>query len=92
MGAFSAATVWSGGIIPLATPLASVSGVMRPIRLAFFDERLVGLNVQRRFRPAQRLHGNFLSHLVLVFAQLLQAMGVRPADLGIMPFAAGMGS
>lgn len=26
----------------------------------------------------------FLSHFVLVFAQLLQAIGVLPADLGIM--------
>lgn len=61
-----------------------------PTRLAFFDARLVGLKVHRRFLPAQREHGNFLSHFVFVFAQLLQAMGVRPADLGIMPFAAGI--
>jgi hypothetical protein len=58
--------------------------------LAFLDERRVGRSVHRRLRPAQRLHGNFLSHLVLVLAQLLHAMGVLPADLGIMPLAAGM--
>lgn len=61
------------------------------MRAAFFDDRRVGLRVQRRLRPAHREHGNFLSHLVFVFAQLLQAMGVRPADFGIVPFA-GMAS
>ncbi len=45
-----------------------------------------------RFLPAHREHGNFLSHFVFVFAQLLQAIGVRPADFGIMPLAAGIGS
>lgn len=90
IGAFSAATVWSGGRIPLATPLAIVSAVIKPIRLAFLDDRRVGRRVHRRFRPAQRLQGNFLSHFVFVLAQLLHAMGVLPADLGIMPLAAGM--
>jgi len=83
---FSAARVSPGGIWPAA---ASVSGVMRPIRLAFLVDRLVGRRVQRRLRPAQRLHGNFLSHLVFVLAQLLQAIGVRPADFGIMPLLGG---
>ena len=63
-----------------------------PNLAAFFDARRVGLRVQRKFRAAHREHGNFLSHFVLVLAQLLHAMGVRPADLGIMPFAAGRGS
>jgi len=62
------------------------------MRCAFFDDRRVGRKVHRRFRPAQRLHGNFLSHLVLVLAQLLHAIGVLPADLGIMPLAAGIAS
>jgi hypothetical protein len=53
------------------------------MRCAFFDCLLVGLSVHLRFLAAQREHGNFLSHLVLVLAQLLQAIGVRPADLGI---------
>ena len=55
-------------------------------------DRRVGLSVHRRFRPAHRLQGNFLSHFVFVLAQLEHAMGVRPADLGIMPFAAGIAS
>ena len=63
-----------------------------PIRAAFFDDRRVGRSVHRRLRPAHREQGNFLSHLVLVLAQLLQAIGVRPADFGIMPLAAGTGS
>lgn len=62
------------------------------MRFAFFDDRRVGLSVHRRFRPAHRLQGNFLSHFVFVFAQLLQAIGVRPADFGIMPFTAGIAS
>lgn len=61
-----------------------------PTLLAFFEARLVGLSVHRKFLPAHREHGNFLSHFVFVFAQLLQAMGVRPADFGIMPFVAGI--
>lgn len=73
------------GIVTAIVP----SGRM-PTRAAFFDTRLVGRSVQRRFRPAHLEHGNFLSHFVFVLAQLLHAMGVRPADLGIMPFAAGM--
>lgn len=60
-----------------------------PTRLAFFDALRVGRKVHRRFLPAQREHGNFLSHFVFVLAQLLHAMGVRPADLGIMPLDAG---
>ena len=59
------------------------------IRLTFLDALRVGRSVHLRFRPAQRLHGNFLSHFVFVFAQLLQAMGVRPADLGMMPWFGG---
>lgn len=59
------------------------------MRVAPFVDRRVGLNVHLRFLPAHREHGNFLSHLVFVLAQLEHAMGVRPADLGIMPFAAG---
>jgi hypothetical protein len=49
----------------------------------------VGRSVHLRFLLAHRLQGNFLSHLVFVFAQLLQAMGVLPADLGIMPLFGG---
>jgi hypothetical protein len=55
----------------------------------FLDARRVGRSVHFRFRCAQRLQGNFLSHLVFVLAQLLHAIGVRPADLGIMPALGG---
>lgn len=65
---------------------------MMPIRVAFFDDRRVGRSVHFKFRPAHLEHGNFLSHFVFVFAQLLQAMGVRPADFGIMPLEAGIAS
>lgn len=61
-------------------------------RVTFFDVRRVGLSVHRRFLPAHRLQGNFLSHFVLVFAQLLHAIGVRPADFGTMPLEGGRGS
>lgn len=61
-----------------------------PTRAAFFETRLVGRKVHRRFRPAHLEHGNFLSHFVFVLAQLLQAIGVLPADLGIIPLAAGI--
>ena len=57
--------------------------------LAFLDTLRVGRSVHLRFLPAQRLQGNFLSHLVFVLAQLLHAIGVRPADLGIMPLLGG---
>ena len=65
-------------------------GTTIPMRVAFLDERLVGRRVHLRFLPAHLEQGNFLSHLVFVLAQLLQAMGVRPADLGIMPLTAGI--
>ena len=52
------------------------------IRCAFFDCLRVGRNVHLRFLDAHLEHGNFLSHLVLVLAQLLQAIGVLPADFG----------
>ena len=61
-------------------------------RIMFLVARRVGRTVHFRFLLAHRLHGNFLSHLVLVFAQLLQAMGVLPADLGMMPLEAERGS
>ena len=57
--------------------------------LKFLEIRRVDRSVHLRFLPAQRLHGNFLSHLVFVFAQLLQAIGVLPADLGIIPSLEG---
>ena len=90
----------------------TLSGGM-PIRAVPFVVRRVGLKVHLKFRPAHRLHGNFLSHLVFVLAHydmhrqsqlclhrkhalslltLEQAIGVRPADFGIMPFAAGIAS
>ena len=44
---------------------------------------MCGLRGKRRLQARPRaehlVQGNFLSHLVLVFAQLLQAIGVRPA-------------
>ena len=86
MTPFSMAT----GCIPGGYATAPSGGT--PIRAAFFDDRRVGRRVHRRFRPAHRLHGNFLSHFVFVLAQLLQAIGVRPADFGIMPLAAGIAS
>lgn len=55
----------------------------------FLDARRVGRNVHFKFRCAHRLHGNFLSHLVFVFAQLLHAIGVLPADLGMIPAFGG---
>ena len=58
----------------------------------FFVVRRVGLTVHLRPRLAHRLQGNFLSHFVLVLAQLLQAIGVRPDDFGTMPAEAGRGS
>lgn len=71
-----------GGVVFAPSPAAG-------IRLAFLEALRVGLNVHLRFLPAQRLQGNFLSHFVFVFAQLLHAMGVRPADLGMMPWLGG---
>lgn len=71
-----------------ATPFTSPSGT----RAAFFVVRLVGRTVHFRFRPAHRLQGNFLSHLVLVLAQLEHAIGVRPADFGTIPWEGGRGS
>lgn len=62
------------------------------MRWAFLVDRRVGRKVHFRFLPAHLEQGNFLSHLVFVFAQLLQAMGVLPADFGIMPLAAGITS
>lgn len=70
-------------------PLASTAPGMRA---AFFAERLVGRTVHLRLRLAHLLQGNFLSHFVFVFAQLLQAIGVLPADFGTMPLEAGRGS
>lgn len=68
---------------------ASTTPVMRA---AVFAVLLVGLTVHLRLRLAHRLQGNFLSHFVFVFAQLLQAIGVLPADFGTMPSEAGNGS
>jgi len=62
------------------------------MRGTFFVIRRVGRTVHVKFLVAHRVQGNFLSHFVLVFAQLLQAMGVRPADFGTMPLEAGNGS
>jgi hypothetical protein len=85
-GEFPPEAVWTSGLLPwsLELPLWFASGAP-PILFTFLDARRVGRSVHLRFLCAHRLHGNFLSHLVLVFAQLLQAMGVRPADFGIMP-------
>jgi hypothetical protein len=77
-------TLWGGIAVKPS------GGTTRPMRVAFFDERRVGRRVHLRFLPAHLEQGNFLSHLVFVLAQLLQAMGVRPADLGIMPLTAGI--
>lgn len=73
---------------PGGTATAPSGGM--PMRAAPFVERRVGLSVHRKFRPAHLEQGNFLSHFVFVLAQFEHAMGVRPADLGIMPFAAGI--
>jgi hypothetical protein len=43
----------------------------------------VGRRMHLRFLWAHRLHGNFLSHLVFVRAQFVQAIGVLPGCLGI---------
>jgi len=74
--------------VPVGCVLGGVTMVVVPsgfvwIRLAFLDCRRVGRNVHLRFLAAHLEQGNFLSHFVLVLAQLLQAIGVRPADLGI---------
>lgn len=50
-----------------------------------FDARRFDRNVHVRFLDSHREHGNFLSHFVFVFAHMVQAIGVRPADLGVMP-------
>ena len=71
--------------LPLA-PSAAPGG-----RLLIVLLRRCGRSVHRRLRPAHRLQGNFLSHLVLVRAQLLQAIGVRPAGL-IMVLVMGIPS
>jgi hypothetical protein len=70
--------------------MATPASIDMPDRLAFLVTLRVGRNVQVKLRAEHREQGNFLSHFVFVLAQLLQAMGVRPADLGIMPLAAGM--
>lgn len=67
----------TGVTVPVPSPLPCV-------RFTFLDARRVGRNVHLRFRLAHREQGNFLSHFVFVLAQLLQAIGVRPADFGIM--------
>ena len=86
---------WTAGSIDTGwvpgAPATTPSGDT-PMRAAPFADRLVGLNVHLRFRPAHLEHGNFLSHFVLVLAQLEHAIGVRPADFGIMPLAAGITS
>jgi hypothetical protein len=69
-------------------PLVAASPVAMTL-FTFLDARRVGRKVHLRFRCAHRLHGNFLSHFVFVLAQLLHAMGVRPADLGMMPAFGG---
>ena len=73
----------------LSEELVLLDSTLTGARVACLDCLRVGRRVHRRFRPAQRLQGNFLSHLVFVFAQLLHAIGVRPADLGIMPLLGG---
>lgn len=78
------------GCVPGAPATAPSRGT--PILAAPLADRRVGLRVHRKLRPAHREQGNFLSHFVLVLAQLEHAIGVRPADLGIMPLAAGMTS
>jgi hypothetical protein len=63
-----------------------------PSPSAFIGGRLTGLrgtlrvgrSTHFKFRLVHRLQGNFLSHFVLVFAQLVQAMGVLPAVFGII--------
>jgi hypothetical protein len=47
------------------------------------DALRVGRRMHLRFLWAHRLQGNFLSHLVFVLAQFVQAMGVLPGCLGI---------
>jgi hypothetical protein len=69
----------------LELPLPAPDSIGPPTLCTPFEARRVGRKVHFRFLCAHRLHGNFLSHFVLVFAQLLQAIGVRPADLGIIP-------
>lgn len=76
------------GLLSDGGVLLALSPVVFGSWMAFLDTLRVGRSVHLRFLPAHRLQGNFLSHFVLVLAQLLQAMGVRPAPL-IMPWLGG---
>jgi len=78
---FAGSATWPGTRSPSAA-----------MRIAFLVIRRVGRTVHLRLRVAHRVQGNFLSHFVFVFAQLEQAIGVRPADFGTMPLEAGRGS
>jgi hypothetical protein len=62
----------------------SASTLVEGLFAGFRGTRRVGRRTHFRFRLVHRLQGNFLSHLVFVLAQLVQAIGVRPAVFGIM--------
>lgn len=71
--------------VELELALPGAPSAETPTLCTPFDARRVGRTVHFRFLCEHRVQGNFLSHFVFVFAQLLQAIGVRPADLALIP-------
>lgn len=61
-------------------------------RNAAFDDRLANLASHCRPLSEQREHGTLLSQPVFAWAQLRQAIGVRPATVGIPPGSGSVGS
>lgn len=61
-------------------------------RIAAFDERRANRASQDRFLSAHREQGTPLSQPAFALAQLMQAMGVRPAVLGTSRGASCVGS
>lgn len=53
------------------------------VLLIVFDHRRANLATQGRPFSAQREHGTLLSQPVFEFAQLIQAIGARPATVAV---------
>jgi hypothetical protein len=82
----SGVAVWTTATGSDDVTIASVLAVMLLpawTALTFRETLRVGRRMHLRFLWAQRLHGNFLSHLVFVRAQFVHAMGVLPGCFGI---------
>jgi len=82
VAAWTIGTAGCSDEIPFASGLATM---LLPAwtALTLREALRVGRRMHLRFLWAQRLQGNFLSHLVFVRAQFVQAMGVLPGCLGI---------